>query len=63
MTILTCSTLKADCIQTAGHTDFSHTPLKLALNRQYKYLMAKNLRYAIVEQYAKTSIVLVSICT
>ncbi len=59
MIILALRTLTADCTQTVGRTDFGRTPLEMDLKGQYKSLMVKKLRYAIVKQYAKTSMILV----
>ncbi len=43
--------LPTDCSEMVGRIDFCHTPLEPALKGQYKSLMAKKLRFAIVEQY------------
>ena len=48
-------TFTVDCSQTVGRTDFGQKPLEPALKGQYKFLMVKKLRCAIMEQYAKTS--------
>ena len=47
------------CSQTVGRTDFGRTPLEPALKGQYKFSIVKNRRYANMEQYVKTSMILV----
>ncbi len=42
-------TSTADCSQIIGRTDFGRAPLELALKDQYKFIMVKHLRCAIVE--------------
>ena len=59
MIIFAYGTFTVDCSQTVGRTDFGRTPLEPALKGQYKFLIVKNLTYAIMKQYAKTSIILV----
>ncbi len=51
-----CINSMKNCNQMVGRTDFGRTPL---YKDQYRSLMVKNLRFAIMEQYAKTSIILV----
>ena len=53
MIIFAQGTFTVDCSQTVGRTDFGRTSLKPALKGQYKFFIVKNLRYAIMDQYAK----------
>ncbi len=52
MIIFTYGTFTVDCSQMVGRTDFGRTPLEPALESQNKFLIVKDLRYAIMDQYA-----------